>query len=333
MRHSSGVQLYLTPSRHVSVRMNDRNVPLISIVMATYNGSRYIREQVDSLLAQTYPNLELLVIDDGSSDDTVAIMQGYAAQHANIRLMINEQNLGYIKTFEKGMLEARGTFIALCDQDDFWLPEKIDLLYANIGESLLIYSDSELVDGNMQSFGLNFSYKKNMRSYNNCLVFVTDNCIPGHTVLMHRRLVEIARPFPPTIPHDHWLAFVASMNGGVKFLDKPLVRYRNHDSNVFGLIRTKESRQADKEREKKHGSHRVRKLENLHRFYDKCKPEMQREKKVIRALIKAYSGYSLSSNFVRMVTFFAHRDELLAIKKRNGFRKFLYCFKMFVKTH
>ncbi len=307
--------------------------PLISIVLATYNGSKYIREQLDSVLSQTYPNIEIIIVDDGSKDETLKIITDYQHNYDNISLFPNEQNLGYIKTFEKGMLLAKGEFIALCDQDDFWLPEKIQLLYDNIEDYLLIYHDSELVDSSLTSYGINFSDKKRMKSFDSCLVFVTDNCIPGHTTLIRKKLVQLATPFPTTIPHDHWLAFVASMNGGVKFLNKPLVRYRNHDANVFGLIKSKKNRDADKKAEKKGWSHRERKLDNLKTFYGKCYPEMVREKRIIKQLIKAYEGYSVSSNFVRMFTFFKYREELLAAKKRNKLRKILYCFKMFVKTH
>jgi glycosyltransferase involved in cell wall biosynthesis len=307
--------------------------PLISVVLSTYNGSEYIKEQLDSVLAQTYPNIEIVIRDDGSKDDTVEVLLEYQKTNENIRIIINEENLGYIKSFERAMRLSKGNFIALCDQDDFWLPEKLQLLYENIDDHLLIYHDSELVDSNLNSYGIYFSDKKRMRSFDSCLVFVTDNCIPGHTTLIKRKLLDLAVPFPATIPHDHWLAFIAAMNGGVKFLDKPLVKYRNHDTNVFGLIRSKEEKEKRKQEEKKGWSHRERKLDNLKIFYDKCYPYLTKEREVIKKLITAYKGFSLRSNFVRMTTFFKYRDELLGAKKRNEFRKFIYCFKMFVKTH
>lgn len=99
--------------------------PLISIVMATYNGEKYLREQVDSLLAQSYPSLEFVFVDDASSDASLAILQEYALRDSRIRLILNPVNQGLLATFETGIRAAKGEIIALADQDDVWMPEKL----------------------------------------------------------------------------------------------------------------------------------------------------------------------------------------------------------------
>ncbi|MFM6915410.1 MAG: glycosyltransferase, partial [Aquirufa sp.] len=95
---------------------------LISIVMATYNGEKYLREQVDSLLAQSYPSLEFVFVDDASSDSTLEILRHYASQDERIHLIVNPVNQGLLATFETGIRAAKGEMIALSDQDDVWMP-------------------------------------------------------------------------------------------------------------------------------------------------------------------------------------------------------------------
>ena len=125
---------------------SEKTYPLISVVMATYNGERFLAEQLDSIFLQSYPNIELIIVDDVSVDGTVAIIKSYCEKHSNIRLYVNDENLGYIKNFEKGMLLATGALIALSDQDDIWVTDKLSILFEGIAEHEIIYSDSELID-------------------------------------------------------------------------------------------------------------------------------------------------------------------------------------------
>jgi glycosyltransferase involved in cell wall biosynthesis len=120
--------------------------PLISIVMATYNGEKFLREQVDSLLTQSYPSLEFVFVDDASSDSSLAILQEYAFSDSRIHVVVNPVNQGLLATFENGIRAAKGDMIALSDQDDVWLPEKISLLAEAICSNSLIYADSALTD-------------------------------------------------------------------------------------------------------------------------------------------------------------------------------------------
>src|SRR6476661_6415310 len=101
------------------------NNPLVSVVLATYNGELFIEEQIKSILQQTYSPIELIIVDDASTDNTISIIQQFEASHSCIRLFTSERNVGYIKNFEKGMLLASGEYIALSDQDDIWEAAKL----------------------------------------------------------------------------------------------------------------------------------------------------------------------------------------------------------------
>ena len=105
----------------------------ISIALATYNGGRFLREQLDSIYAQTWRNIEVVASDDRSSDDTVAILEEYGQSHG-LRYEINDENLGFVRNFEKILARCTGDFIALADQDDIWLPDKLERLIAGIGD-------------------------------------------------------------------------------------------------------------------------------------------------------------------------------------------------------
>ena len=111
--------------------MNPHN-HLISVVLATYNGEKYIEEQINSILQQTYSPLEVIIVDDASTDNTVSILRQFETSHSCIKVFTSEVNAGYIKNFEKGMLLARGEYIALSDQDDIWEEEKLCRLMEEI---------------------------------------------------------------------------------------------------------------------------------------------------------------------------------------------------------
>lgn len=302
--------------------------PLVSIVMATYNGGLYLREQLDSVLAQTYPNLELVITDDGSTDDTVSILKEYAARFKHIRLLTDGPNVGYVKNFERGCLAAKGDFIALCDQDDWWHPQKIEKLVAAIGNASIVYSDSELCDERLQPTGVFLSDRAAYLNFSNCLQQAVFCRIYGHTVLMPKSFVQKAIPFLPVIPHDWWLSFVATLEGGIVYHPEALSKYRQHSSNVFGAVGSKSRKhnKADSRAKKEKEIQAIR--ERMLAFYERC-PATRKEKGALRKLNDSYRDFSPSSNFKRMRFFFRYRGLLLASKKRSLLRQYLFCLKMF----
>lgn len=206
--------------------------PLISVPLCTYNGARYLRQQLDSLLEQTYRPIEVIAVDDASTDDTVAILREYALQHACIRVEVNQVNLGFRRNFEKALSLCTGNYIALCDQDDLWLPEKLALLQAAINDKLLAYCDSELIDSKGESLRRAMSDTWHMRSVADPAMFAMENNISGHAMLFKRELIQQVLPIPEGFFHDWWLAAVAASAGGVVYCPHKLMRYRQHAHNV-----------------------------------------------------------------------------------------------------
>ena len=305
------------------------SVPLVSIVMATYNGEQFLRAQLDSLTAQTYPALEIVVVDDASTDRTIAILEEYAAVHSSIRLYKSERNLGYRKNFEKGMMLCRGEYIALCDQDDIWLAEKISILMEQRGNHSLIYCNSELINAEGDRLGVKLNDLKNLLDFWTPLNYVVGGTASGHAMLVKKEVIQQSIPLPAMVTHDYWIGFVATISGSMKFVDEVLVLYRQHDGNVIGVNgggakATKQRRISKEERNKL-----VRQRMQL--MYEKCPDNLVEIKKVFYSLNKSYQNFSFRNNFTRMITFFRHRQEITAYKKRSELRRWLFCLKMFYK--
>ena len=309
---------------------------LVSIALATYNGEKYLQVLLDSLLAQTYPYLEIIAVDDRSTDKTVELLQQYSLLHPHIKVYVNESNLGFVKNFEKAVSLCNGEYIAMCDQDDYWLPENIMRKVEEIGEYPAVYCDSFIAHENLEKTGKKISDVFVCKTYTNCLNYTIFSNIYGHTWMFRRSLYLSAPIFPLYITHDWWLAYNGILKGGVKFLPEPLAIYRQHDNNQFGIlggiagkIKNPKNRQQDKNKQRKKKTEDARK--RLEIFYDICPGTLQKEKKVLYNLKKSYSSFSMSNNFLRMITFFRNYKLLLAVRKRNKFRKYLFCLKMFVK--
>jgi glycosyltransferase involved in cell wall biosynthesis len=308
------------------------STPLISVVVATYNGARFIGAQLDSIVQQTYPNIEVIVVDDRSTDNTATILHTYATQYSNIKVFINEENLGYVKNFEKGMLLATGDFIAPSDQDDIWLPEKLSILMRERGDHLIVYCNSELINDENQKIGKKLSDIKRLVSYDDCLTYAIGNAAAGHAMLFPRSLVANCVPLPTMIPHDYWLGFVATFTSPLKYIDTPLVLYRQHNANVFGATKIKSADGTIPKRKKKTTTQENEEAkERMRLLYEKCPDHLIEQKEVYRLLNKSYQDFSLSNNFLRMYLFFKYNKRMMAFKHRSLLRRWLFCLKMFFK--
>jgi glycosyltransferase involved in cell wall biosynthesis len=215
-----------------------RRAPLVSIAMCTYNGARFLRAQLDSLLAQDYPNLEIIIVDDHSTDQTADIIREYVAKNNRIRFYQNETNLGFVANFEKCMRLCTGEYIALCDQDDIWFPHKISTQLQEIGEASLIYSRIAPIDSHDQPLDVDM-LPVNRLSGRCCLGLFFENCVTGHLALFKADLLKQALPIPPRILHDHWLAFIAAAKGGLHAQEAPMSLYRIHGDNESIKNKTK----------------------------------------------------------------------------------------------
>ncbi len=211
---------------------------LISICLATYNGEKYLEEQLDSLVNQTYTNIEVIVQDDCSTDNTLDILNNYKNK-VNIIVYKNEKNLEYIKNVEALLKKTNGDFLAICDQDDIWELNKLQILFDSLDDKTLVYSNSILIDQNGKSLNKTLSQKlkNNFINSDNCLNFLFDNCVSAHAMLFKKELLPYIFPFPEHLYFDAWIAAIASNLKGVKYIDENLVKYRQHSSNTLGNVK------------------------------------------------------------------------------------------------
>lgn len=212
---------------------------MISIAMATYNGEKYLREQINSISKQTIQDFELIVCDDCSTDDTWNILLEYQSQDERIKCYRNEKNLGFVKNFEKAIGLCTGEYIALSDQDDIWLPEHLELLVNNIGDKALIAGNGEFFNSTgEQSLGRFFVTEDKLGYISNkpidhLVTLCHRNLFQGSNTLFKKDLVEYILPIPEGIRfHDHWIPFVAATRNGVFFLPKKTLNYRRYSEAV-----------------------------------------------------------------------------------------------------
>ncbi|MCY7292189.1 MAG: glycosyltransferase family 2 protein [Ferruginibacter sp.] len=215
------------------------NKPLVSIAVATYNGEKYLIEQLNTLVNQTYPNIEIIISDDDSTDGTMKILKDYEKKYSFISIKENTAPNGIKRNFENALKYCRGEYIAFSDQDDIWMLDKIEKLVNNIGNHALIYHDSLFVDTNANSLGKTFSSDLRCYSGTNSEAFLLCNCVSGHALLFNRKLLSIVLPFPNARHHDWWLAFRATEHGGVQFFNEVLVHYRQHAFSQTDFLRIK----------------------------------------------------------------------------------------------
>jgi hypothetical protein len=217
--------------------------------MCTYNGALYLREQLDSIAGQTRLPDELVVCDDGSTDATLAILEGFAAAAPfPVRIHVNPTQLGTPKNFERAIGLATGTIIALADQDDVWYPHKLERLERELARSErtgLAFSDADVVDDRLRPAGYRLSQALRAFERNRHLIargrlfeaLVRANLVTGCTAAFRADYKDLVIPVPTACAHDSWAALVIAAVAGVARVDAPLLAYRQHAGNQSGLAR------------------------------------------------------------------------------------------------
>ena len=304
--------------------------PLVSVVMATYNGGKYLTLQIESIIQQDYRNFELVIVDDCSSDNTQEIINKYSAEHSYIRVVTNEKNVGYIKNFEKAMLLASGSLIALSDQDDIWDKRKLSVLVSCLGSHEMVYCNSTLIDEEGKPVGKILSDIRHQLSFTDPLMLAIGSTVHGNTMLFKKEVVERCIPFPLVCAHDFWLAFIAACKGEIKYIDQSLVLYRQHRENVFGIIKVEDSEKSKQKEKNQEEIMKIRKRMSLQ--YRNCPDTLFPQKEVFKNLNESYTSFSLKNNLLRMSLFFKYRDIFLAYKNKTSIGRLLFCFKMFYKV-
>jgi len=215
--------------------------------MATYNGEKYLHEQIDSLLAQTFQDFVIYISDDASTDNTWDILNSYAKQYPEkIILFQKEINSGSSKhNFFDMMINVKDDYVMLCDQDDVWLPGKVEDAYnavkaaeAKYGQCtpLVIHTDLIVVNKNLEIISPSFRLAMNS---NFCRIQLKDqiiqNTLTGCTAMYNRSLAELIQKKPEfMVMHDWWLMLIAAAFGKIEPLYQQTVLYRQHDKNVVG---------------------------------------------------------------------------------------------------
>lgn len=302
----------------------EHSTPLVSVAMATYNGEKYIAEQLESIINQSYKNIELVITDDASADGTVAVIKRFQQQYKFITLFINPVNSGVTNTFEHSFKNCTGDFIAIADQDDIWELQKIELLINAIGEEDAVYSNSELVDKAGQPLGQLFSSLMQLQSYYSGAPFLMGNCIPGHTIIMRSSFTKTILPLPKTIMFDRWISFCAAANNGIKYVDRPLVKYRQHDTNTIGTGKSK-NKTARKTKTEKFNA----KLAEL-KILATAPVTNEATRQTLSRMLELFTR---KISLQRGIFFFKNMDDLLVVKNKPAYRKILYCFKMIFKAN
>jgi glycosyltransferase involved in cell wall biosynthesis len=210
-------------------------IPLISVALCTFNGAKYLRQQLDSILNQTYELLEVIIVDDCSIDDTRSIIQQYARVDPRINFFFNDTNLGFNKNFEKALLLASGNYIAISDQDDIWDKEKLSILYNGIGDNWLAFSNSSYINEVGELTGKTLLENFNL-SGKTFISFIEKNYVSGHTILFNRIFMEYILPFPAYGFYDWWMGYIAIYHNKLVYIDAILTLYRQHELSVIKQI-------------------------------------------------------------------------------------------------
>lgn len=197
--------------------------------MATRNGASYIGAQIDSILSQLSPADELIISDDGSTDDTIPIIRSY--QDKRIKLIQHSFTQGVARNFETSLMASSGDLIFLADQDDIWKPSKIEVMRSHLRIYDLVISDCVMVDRSLNVKNTSF-FTKN-RSGKGLIKNLLKNSYMGCCMAFNRKLLRRALPFPKDIPiHDFWIGLIGEMYFNVKFIPDVLVYHRRHSTNA-----------------------------------------------------------------------------------------------------
>ena len=217
--------------------------------MCTYNGAPYIQKQMESIGSQTRRPDELIVCDDRSHDNTIEIVKILASKMAfPVHININKENLGSTKNFEKAIKLCQGDIITLCDQDDVWHPEKLNIVEKTFSHSNhigVVFTNAELVDKHLrsigqrlwESIGFNRTEQKRIIKGRAFEVLLKHNVVTGATMAFRSEFKDLILPIPENWIHDAWIALLIAATSKLAVIQAPLIRYRQHSKQQIGVIK------------------------------------------------------------------------------------------------
>lgn len=218
----------------------------INILMATYNGKKYLKQQIDSILNQTYTDFRLLIADDASTDSTLKILEEYEKKDKRIEIYSHAKNIGVVANFEFLLGKVRSEYFMFADQDDVWKKDKIEKSLKKLEETGcdLVFSDLEVVDEKKNLIASSFwkqkGFYEKIKKYNSFDALYLNNYINGCTILCKSLWINKALPFPKKskyVIHDYWLALMVAQEGKITYIEEPTMMYRQHAKNQVGSKR------------------------------------------------------------------------------------------------
>lgn len=220
----------------------------VEILLATYNGEKFLPEQLESILNQTHKNIKVIICDDGSTDNTNKIIEEYIKKHKNIFRRIeksSEEIRGAKESFGALIRSSTENYAMFCDQDDVWLPNKIEATLARMKHEekksgnetpILIHTDLLVVDEKLSI--INHSFFKSQKIENNNQTIasaIIKNNVTGCTAMINKALINMIGKIPSAaIMHDWWLLLLGLTFGKILLVNEPLIKYRQHGKNTLG---------------------------------------------------------------------------------------------------
>ena len=212
---------------------------MISVAMTTYNGEKYLREQIDSILSQTIQNFELVVCDDCSEDATCSILEEYQKRDNRIKVYRNDKNIGFKKNFEKAISLCKGDYIALSDQDDIWMENHLEVLRRLIGNKMMACGNCLLIDGEGRDCRITYRDEELLDNLPQDELFMAysialfRNPFQGASMMINSVYLHHLLPIPNGVGfHDSWISLYSCFCGGFSYTSKVITKYRMHGHNI-----------------------------------------------------------------------------------------------------
>jgi len=300
----------------------------IDILLASYQGEKFIEEQIQSILNQSYTDFHLWIRDDCSTDRTPLILQQLATKHPEkITIIPSTQNLGVRGNFSELMNHGKAPYVMFSDQDDYWLPNKIELTLTRMQElektyekssPLLVHTDLKVVKSNLSEISPSFWKYVHINPKADTLNrLLTQFVVTGCTMMLNRPLANLAKPIPQDCyMHDWWIALVAASFGHIGYCSEPTILYRQHTTNDTGAKKYRIKRILDTLFSKTKSNHQ-RTIKQAQVFLERYGSQLDPKK---RKLIELYSTLSKRSYISR---------KIITLKNRifkTGFLRNLYHF-------
>ena len=258
----------------------------VDILLATYNGKKYIKEQLESILNQTYKDIRVLINDDASTDGTIDILKEYEEKDSRIQVQYNEKNLGFLKNFENLLTRVENKYYMLSDQDDYWMPEKVEKSLNKIitEDADMVFTDLEAVNEKLETITPSvvryMGFIKNIKKYNDYRLVFLRNCVTGCTIISKSEYIKDIIPIPENgqVIHDWWMTLMVAQKGKIVYLDEPTIKYRQHSDNQIGIYGMKNRINSAEEYRKEYINLKLNQfklyVKNKERFSNKYIPEL-----------------------------------------------------------